>query len=199
MDKLFKDTANLSTSEGKVKMQLPVEETEFAWKNYSRFSKTANVARDGQVKFLPEEIDESIMDIEYMSPNGKETVKGHLEKYPVEALVVVKDGKIVTEYYNGMKPTDKHIWFSCSKIIGSTIIAKLKHEGKIDTSKPIPYFIPELKGSAWDNIPLDAALDMATGLNGTEHDEPQGELYAREHKDQIWYQWAAALGMLDGK
>jgi CubicO group peptidase (beta-lactamase class C family) len=56
--------------------------------------------------------------------------------------------------------------------------------------------LEELKGSVWDTVTLEEALDMATGLNGTEHDE--AEQNSRTDPDQIWYRWAAtsAVGMV---
>ena len=43
---------------------------------------------------------------------------------------------------------------------------------------------------------VEEALDMATGLNGTEHDEE--EQNSRTDPDQIWYRWAAtdAVGIV---
>ena len=63
----------------------------------------------------------SIGDISFEKDGKTETVNGHLNDYPVDALIVVHKGKIVFERYNTMRPQDKHIWFSSSKVAGSTV------------------------------------------------------------------------------
>lgn len=88
-----------------------------------------------------------------------------------------------------MRPDDKHIWFSCSKVTGATMLAFLEYEGKVDVKKPVTYYLEELKGSDWDGVTVEETLDMATGLNGTEHDEPNHD--SRTNPEQIWFRWAA--------
>ena len=198
MEDIFKHHAYFNTTKGKVGIQLPSDQTKYAWHNMSRFNKAAQVLRDGPVKELPVELDDRIPNLAYKSPKGDETVMSHCENYPVDAVVVVKDGKVLFEYYNNMRPIDKHFWFSCTKIVGSTCFALLEHQGKVDKSKMVSEYLPELKGSAWDKIPVAAALDMTTGLNGTEHDEPEGELAGRMMPEKLWYQWAVANGVISG-
>jgi len=88
-----------------------------------------------------------------------------------------------------MQPDDMHIWFSVSKVVGPTMLAFLEEEGKIDVQKAVSFYLPELKNTEWDNVSVIETLDMATGLNGTEHDEPNHD--SRTNPEQIWFQWAA--------
>ena len=76
------------------------------------------------------------------------------------------------------------------------MLAFLEYEGKVDVNKPVSHYLPELKGSEWDTVKVVEALDMATGLNGTEHDE--AEQNSRTDPDQVWYRWAAtdAVGIV---
>jgi len=104
-------------------------------------------------------------------------------------LIVVKGGKVLYERYKTMQPDDRHIWFSVSKVTGATMLAFLEYEGKVDVTKPVSDYLTELKGSVWDSVRVVEALDMATGLNGTEHDEPNHD--SRTNPDQLWYRWAA--------
>jgi len=91
-----------------------------------------------------------------------------------------------------MRPQDKHIWFSSSKVAGSTVMALLEQQGKIDIKKPVSDYIAELKGSEWDTVMVEEALDMANGLDSTEHDEPVQD--TRTNPDQVYYQWGVTLG-----
>jgi len=183
-----------SSAEGKVKWQMASPETQFGWQHASRFYKTEQILRDGPISELSSKPDASIANTQFKNANGEtETVASHLKNFPVDALIVVKGGTIVFEHYKTMRPIDKHIWFSSSKITGSTVIALLEHEGKIDVKKPVSHYLTELKGSVWDTVTVEEDLDMATGLNGTEHDE--GTEDERTNPKQIWYQWAVSVGL----
>jgi len=183
--------------ENMVKIQFPTSESKYAWVNMSRFYHTAQVMRKGLVSALPYDVDLSVGEVAYKNKDGKMvTVNEHFDTKPIDAMVVVKDGKIIYERYKTMRPDDKHIWYSVSKVTGATMLAFLENEGKVDVTKPVSHYLPELKGSEWDTVKVEEALDMATGLNGTEHDE--AEQNSRTDPDQIWYRWAAtdAVGVV---
>ncbi|MBY5991757.1 serine hydrolase domain-containing protein [Ferrimonas balearica] len=195
--KILEISSFFNQPENKVKIQFPSAQTEFAWVNMSKFYPSVQVPRSGQVSELPYAIDAGINDVEYMNNrDGKMiSVDQHFETKPIDAMVVVKDGQIVFERYKTMRPEDKHLWMSVSKVTGSTMLAMLEQEGKVDTQKPVSHYLEELKGSVWDTVKVEEALDMAAGLNGTEHDEAIQD--SRTNPDQIWYRWAAtdAIGM----
>jgi len=52
------------------------------------------------------------------------------------------------------------------------MLALLEAEGKLDVKKPAGHYLPQVKGSAWNTVSVEEALDMATGLDSTENDEP---------------------------
>ena len=174
----------------RVKILFPIEESAYAWVNMSKYYPTAQVMRSGEVSRLPYVIDGSIGQVAYRNRDDETvTVDQHFDTKPIAGMVVVKEGKVVYERYKTMRPTDKHIWFSMSKVASATMLALLEHEGKVDVSQPVSHYLPELAGTVWDTVTVEDALDMATGLNGTEHDEP--EQNSRTDPDQIWYRWAA--------
>ena len=184
ISEFFYDPAN------KVKIQFPSEQTRYAWLNMSKFYPTAQIMRGGKISHLSYAIDPSIGDISYQNKKGESlTVDSHFSTLPIDALIVVKGGKVLYERYKTMQPDDRHIWFSVSKVTGATMLAFLEYEGKVDVTKPVSDYLTELKGSVWDSVRVVEALDMATGLNGTEHDEPNHD--SRTNPDQLWYRWAA--------
>ncbi|MBM7035296.1 serine hydrolase domain-containing protein [Vibrio ulleungensis] len=191
VDEINAISAFFNQPENKVKIQFPSAETEFAWVNMSKFYPTVQVPRSGEVSELPYAINADINDVKYMNYRSEKeiSVDEHFETKPIDAMVVVKDGKIVFERYKTMRPQDKHLWMSVSKVTGSTVLAMLEQEGKIDVQKPVSHYLPELKGSVWDTVKVEESLDMASGLNGTEHDEPTPD--SRTNPDQIWFRWAA--------
>jgi CubicO group peptidase (beta-lactamase class C family) len=197
LSKVLEITEFLNAPENRVQIQFPSDKTQYAWVNMSRFYPTAQVRRDGPISELGYQIDPGIGEVSYQNQKGETlTVNSHFETLPIDALIVVKGGNVLYERYRTMAPTDKHMLFSCSKITGSTLLAFLEQEGKIDVDRPVSDYVEELKGSVWDTVRLVEALDMATGLDGTEHDEPNGD--SRTNPDQIWYRWAAtqAVGVL---
>jgi len=176
--------------ENMVKIQFPSEESKYAWVNMSKYYPSGQIMRSGPVSELKYNIDPSIGDISYKNNNGETlTVNSHFETLPIDAMIVVKGGEVIYERYKTMGPDDKHIWYSVSKVTGATMLAFLEYEGKLDVNKPVSDYLKELKGSVWDGVKVVEALDMATGLNGTEHDEPNHD--SRTNPDQIWYRWAA--------
>lgn len=176
---------------------VPSDKTLYAWQNMSRFYRTALIQREGAVSELEYDLIPEIGKIEYQRNDGsKETLEGHLAKYPTDGFLVVHKGKIAFEYYSDtMRPFDLHNWYSSGKILGSTMLAILETEGKVDVNKPVSYYLTELKDSVWDTVKVVEALDMTTGLDSTEHDEPTRD--SRTNPDQGWYRWAASLDLFD--
>ena len=102
-------------------------------------------------------------------------------------------GKVVYERYKTMRPFDKHNLFSSGKVIAGTMVALLEYEGKVDVKKPVSDYVPQLKGSDWDKVTVEETLDMATGLDSTEHEEPNDD--ARVNPAHGWYEWAVSIGL----
>ncbi|KXX67622.1 hypothetical protein AVL50_26540 [Flammeovirga sp. SJP92] len=183
--------------ENKVKMQFPNEMSSYAWIEQSKYYPTAQVPRSGQVSELPYNVNANIGEIQYKNKDDNMvSVNQHFDTKPIDAMVVVKNGEIVYERYKTMKPDEKHLWYSVSKVTGALMLAFLEYEQKVDVNNYVSFYLPELKDSVWDTVKVEEALDMATGLNGTEHDEEIQN--SRTDPDQIWYRWAAtsAVGIL---
>lgn len=181
--------------ENKVRLQLASKESQYAWQHISSFFTTSQVNRSGKISELPYDIQNSIGEITYRKSDGQTiSVNQHFDKNPIDGLIVLKKGTILYERYRTMRPDDKHIWYSVSKVIGATIMLFLEEEGKVDVNKNVSAYLPELKGTEWDNVKVVEALDMATGLNGTEHDEPNHD--SRTNPEQLWFQWAVSIGVL---
>ena len=190
LEKVLAVSEYFNVPENKVKMQFPTEQARYAWVNQSKFYPTAQVMRKGQVSVLPYNIDATVCEIAYKNKDDKMvSVNEHFDTKPIDAMVVVKNGTVVYERYKTMRPDDKHLWYSVSKVTGATMLAFLENEGKVDVSLPVPHYLPELAGSVWDDVTVLDALDMATGLNGTEHDEASQT--SRTDPDEIWFRWAA--------
>jgi len=181
-----------------VQIQVANDKTLYAWQNMSAFQYTMQIERDGPISALPKKSDPKIGQIKFTRPGMKpETVSRHFETSHMDALLVLRHGNVVYERYKTMRPFDKHQWFSCSKVVPSTLVALLALEGKVDLKKPVSDYVAKLKGSAWDEVTVEEAMDMATGLDSTEHEEPNDD--ARSNPVRGWYKWAVSIGLFEDK
>ncbi len=117
---------------------------------------------------LKRAIDPSILNLTYTAADGTPTppLKEYLVgKRQVQAMMMAHKGKVVFEVYPGMNPTDIHIWMSASKPTVGLLVAMLADEGKIDLDKPVPTYVPELRGSAWEQATVRNVMNMSSGLN----------------------------------
>ncbi len=127
------------------------------------------VPRAGEVREIP--VGESL-DIESIrfSFNGAEyTVAEAMAGDEVDGLLVVKDGKRVYEkYFHDFGEHDHHLWASCTKSLVAMAAGILASEGKLDFSKPVIQYLPELKGSAFEAVSVQELLDMVTAIDYSE-------------------------------
>lgn len=103
-----------------------------------------------------------------------------------DGILVLHRGRIAYERYFGALAL--HLPHACNSITKSyvgTLAAALVFEGVLDDSKTIPYYLPELRGTAWDDATLRQVMDMQTGLAYT-------ELYA-DRSSCVW-DYARAAG-----
>jgi CubicO group peptidase (beta-lactamase class C family) len=85
-------------------------------------------------------------------------------------MIVLKDGKIVFERY--MLGADEYTLFysaSLAKSVTSTLLGFAIGDGLIrSVDDPISDYLPELKGSGYDGVPIKAVLQMSSGVGWTE-------------------------------
>jgi hypothetical protein len=78
-------------------------------------------------------------------------------------------GRIVTErYFGGFTEHRPHILMSVSKSLTSTLAGLFVARGLLDPAQPVIGFMPELKGSAFEDCTLQHILDMTVGTDFVE-------------------------------
>lgn len=82
----------------------------------------------------------------------------------IDGMLIIHKGKIVFEAYPNMYDYDKHHCYSTTKPFVAAAIALLEEEGRIDVNKTVGHYIPELKQTDWENIPVIDVLDMSSGM-----------------------------------
>jgi len=101
-----------------------------------------------------------------------------------DGILVLHRGRIVYErYFGALERHLPHTCMSVTKSYAGTLAAAFVHEGELDDSKTIPHYLPELRGTAWDDATLRQVMDMQTGLACT-------EVYSDERSD-VWTRWRA--------
>ena len=144
---------------------------------------------------LPRELTPKWEHITCSDVNGKPhpTLKEFIDlpASKLQALMIIHKGKVVYETYPGMRPADLHIWMSNTKPLVGTLVLDLIMNGKMDPKAAITRYVPELNGSAWDDVPVQAVLTMTAGLNA---DDMAGNMFVAGSMEQRYYQ--ASFGEL---
>lgn len=86
------------------------------------------------------------------------------EHHRVQGVMMIHKGKIVYQAYPGMNPNDYHVWMSAAKSTVGLVVSQLIDEGKLDINASIVNYVPELKGTNWEQVSVKNALNMSTGL-----------------------------------
>lgn len=127
---------------------------------------------------------DSIAKLTFKTKDGKQlTVEENLQANYTDSFIVLKNGELVFEkYYNGMTPETRHLLMSVSKSLTGAIIGNLVEDGKLDPSKKVIEYIPELKSSSgFKDVTVQQVLDMTTALRFSEdYADPKAEVVKHE-------------------
>lgn len=142
----------------------------WAMQNISTFLHTAPVSRGHQrIVYLPRN-DKPLLEKKFDDIyNKKSSLRQLLKTIEVDGFIALKNGEVIVEaYYNGYSPEKRHEMMSVNKSFTGTMIGVLVAEGKLDTAKLIPEYLPELKNTGWGDATLRQTLDMTTGVDWNE-------------------------------
>ena len=154
---------------------------DMAWNNrhLGELYPTVPVYRAGQVRVLKAAPDPRIGAFLVDTPKGRMPFAQFLDggQSTSMAVVVVHRGQIVFEHYPRMKPYEKPIWWSVSKVFASSLIALLEDRGQVDAGKPVEAYLPELKGTDYEGVTVRNVLDMASGVDCSDGNYERGSCY----------------------
>jgi CubicO group peptidase (beta-lactamase class C family) len=104
------------------------------------------------------------------------------------ALLVVHDGKLRLERYGlGFGPEGRWTSFSVAKSLTSTLVGAAVKDGAIASlDDKVSRYIPEMKGSAYDDVSIRQLLTMTSGVRWIEDYKDPGSDVARfnNHKPE---------------
>lgn len=143
---------------------------------------TINVSRGlGSPSTLEYGLDENIDAITFMPWNSKEKMtweESLLENY-TDGMLILHKGKVVYErYFSELTENDVHAVMSLTKSFNGTLASILVAEGKLDETKLVPFYVPELKNSAYGDATVREVMDMTTALKYSEdYADPNADIW----------------------
>jgi CubicO group peptidase (beta-lactamase class C family) len=113
-------------------------------------------------------------------------IDAYMKVQRTAALVIVQDGKIRLEKY-GLDFDGNGKWtsFSVAKSLTSTMVGAAIKDGHIKSlDDKVTQYIPEMKGSAYDDVTISQLLTMTSGIKWNEdYEDPKSDVARfNEHK-----------------
>lgn len=107
----------------------------------------------------------------YTHRGNTATVREFLEATWTTGLIVIHDKKIVLEeYYLGNTEASKWISWSVCKSFVSALLGIALEEGLVENIQdPVTRYVPFLKGSGYDGVPIKHLLQMSSGIHFDEN------------------------------
>jgi CubicO group peptidase (beta-lactamase class C family) len=126
---------------------------------------TRKVGRAGPVWELPSAT--RPMDFTYDFAGVTLPADALLDRAYTNALLILKDGRIVTEIYRNNTGPDTHFMsWSMAKSLTSTLIGLALSEHRIKSlDDPIVSYLPELKEGAYKDVTIRQVLEMRSGVD----------------------------------
>jgi CubicO group peptidase (beta-lactamase class C family) len=137
----------------------------FAFRNMDQLFTTRTVAHSGAVWTFPKV--ERSMDFTYSFGGKTFTAQQALDRTYTNALLIMKDGRIVTEIYrNGSNERTRFMGWSMTKSITSTLVGAALSDGLIASlDDQIVQYLPELTGGGYDGVTIRQILQMRSGVD----------------------------------
>jgi CubicO group peptidase (beta-lactamase class C family) len=126
---------------------------------------TRRVPRSGPVWDIPRE--DHALDFTYDYDGKTYKADDFLERTYTNALLVMKDGKIVSEIYrNKSAPDSRFMGWSMTKSITSVLVGCALAEGRIRSLDDlVTTYLPELKDGGYKGVTIRQVLEMRSGVD----------------------------------
>jgi len=151
------------------------------FKNLNKIFPITTVYRKGQISPLELSPDDKISQFPVKIDDGTMEFKDFLDSDLSTAMgvLILHKGDIVFEHYPRMQEHEQPVYWSVTKVLVSSVVSILEDQKKIDITKPIDFYLPELSQSDFKGILIKNILDMATGINCSEEYFDKNSCYYR--------------------
>ena len=143
------------------------EQQAWGYKNMEKLAPFRVIKRGDAVHALPQGAG---IDVKFTAAGKTYDTAGYMRKFRASGVLVIKDGKIVLERY-GLGRTDQDRWtsFSVAKSVTATLIGAAIKDGKIKSlDDKVTQYIPEMRGSAYDDVTVRQLITMTSGVKWNE-------------------------------
>ena len=101
------------------------------------------------------------------------------DTYTDGILVLHRGVPVYERYFGALDAHRPHACFSITKSYAATVAATLIHEGALDETRTVPYYLPEMADSGYREATLRHLLDMQVGVAySEEYQDPKAEIWA---------------------
>ena len=135
-----------------------------------RFTRTASTLTERkEVQPIPEKLDNALLSTNLTINGASNTIADYASRTFTDALVVVKDGNLVAEWYgDGMTASKPHYISSVTKGVTELLAELLIAQGRLDENRPVKSYVPELAHSPFGDATVRDVLDMKVNVGGGE-------------------------------
>lgn len=144
-------------------------------------AKDSEPSNFGWMQGFPPPLDKSIDSLTFVPWDKKEpmTWETFLWENYTDGMLILHKGKVVYErYFSELTETDVHAVMSLTKSFTGILASNLVAEGKIDDTKPVIAYVPELKNSAYADATVREVMDMTTALKYSEdYADPNADIW----------------------
>jgi CubicO group peptidase (beta-lactamase class C family) len=144
------------------------EQQAWGYKNMEKIAPVRVIKRGDSVHPLP--LGAAPIDVKFTSGGKTYDTASYMREFRASGVLVIKDGKIVLERYGlGRTADDRWTSFSVAKSVTSTLIGAAIKDGKImSLDDKVTQYIPEMKGSAYDDVTVRQLITMTSGVKWNE-------------------------------
>jgi CubicO group peptidase (beta-lactamase class C family) len=144
---------------------------------------TQLIRRGYEMSPQPAEEYRDIGDVQVHRVDGSDvSVNTVFEETYTDALIILHDGKVVSESYSGETNFDTpHLMMSVTKSIVGAVAANLIESGYLHYDEPLTKYVPEFEGSGYAEATVRNLLDMRSGIKfSEEYTNPDAEVRVME-------------------
>ncbi len=140
-----------------------------AFRHLDRLYPSHKISRSGPVSEIPR-AQSQLGAVRYRWKGGERTLDDLLARSKTTGFLVIKDGRIVMErYFGGASDTSTFTSWSVGKSFTSTLLGLAISDGRIaGVNDPVTKYLPELRGSGYDGVPIKDILQMSSGVEFNE-------------------------------
>ncbi len=155
------------------------EQKKLGFQNISLLLPTRELPASKSPYALEESADERLATLEYELENSNYSIARFMSEQQVGGLLVLQGNRVRYEAY-GLENTSESLWvsFSVAKSVTSMLLGAAIRDGYIKSvDESITNYLPEMKGSAFDQSSISDVLQMASGVGWNEdYEDPNSDV-----------------------